>query len=354
MNKTKILAWYLPQFHEIEENNKWWGKGFTDWVNVKSAKPLFKKHKQPRIPLNKNYYDLDNVNTLGEQFTLASKYGIDGFCMYHYWFKGKLLLEKPAEKLLANKAINFRYCFSWANEPWSRTWSGADSQILMPQEYGNEGDWHDHFNYLLQFFNDDRYIKINNKPIFVLYTSKNITNCKEMIDCWNSLALKNGFDGLYIIETLNSFQKESSIPQSEMIAFLEPMHTVKHDNNIVKKGILKVMRFFMLYKYIAHDYSSIWEKILSRDYNSYQKNIGFGAFVDWDNTPRKKGNATYFKGSTPNQFEDYLKKLKLLADNKENSIIFINAWNEWGEGAYLEPDELSKFAYLESIKSTTV
>ena len=147
----KVVAFYLPQFHTIPENDEWWGKGFTEWVNVKKAKPIFKGHRQPRVPLNDNYYDLSQTETIRWQADLANKYGVYGFCFYHYWFDGKLLLEKPAELLLEHKDIPLRFCFSWANEPWARTWDGKQHQILMPQSYGEKKDWQRHFDYLLPF-----------------------------------------------------------------------------------------------------------------------------------------------------------------------------------------------------------
>ena len=149
---AKIIAFYLPQFHTIPENDSWWGKGFTDWINVKKARPLFHGHQQPKIPQGDNYYDLSSPETIRWQAQLANKYNIYGFCFYHYWFNGKLLLEKPAEMLLRHPDIPLRFCFSWANEPWARTWDGKSHQILINQEYGNEDDWVKHFDYLLPFF----------------------------------------------------------------------------------------------------------------------------------------------------------------------------------------------------------
>lgn len=148
----KIIAFYLPQFHQIPENDEWWGEGFTEWTNVRKAYPLFRGHDQPRVPLSDNYYDLNDVNVLRQQASLASENGVDGFCFYHYWFGGKLLLEKPLIKFLENSDIKISYCISWANEPWARTWDGNDKQVLMPQPYGGKEDWEAHFYFLLNFF----------------------------------------------------------------------------------------------------------------------------------------------------------------------------------------------------------
>ena len=163
----KIIALYLPQFHEIPENNEWWGKGFTEWTNVKTAKPSFKGQYQPRIPLNNNYYNLTDVRAQEWQAKLAKEYGIYGFCYYHYWFEGKMLLEKPAEIMLKNLSVDMPFCFCWANHTWLRAWADKSNRTLIKQTYGTEEDWINHFNYLLPFFKDERYIKEDGKPIMV-------------------------------------------------------------------------------------------------------------------------------------------------------------------------------------------
>ena len=179
---TKIIAFYLPQYHAIPENDQWWGKGFTEWTNVKKAKPLFEGHDQPRIPLNHNYYNLLDDNTKIWQANLAKKYGVYGFCYYHYWFKGgKKLLEKPAEQMLSNKSIDLPFCFCWANENWTRNWDGGNREIMVEQDYGNKDDWECHFQYLLQFFKDKRYITVDGKPLFIIYKPDLIIDIYEMV-----------------------------------------------------------------------------------------------------------------------------------------------------------------------------
>jgi len=350
MKRPKIFAWYLPQFHCIKENNEWWGKGFTDWVNVKKAKPLYIKHNQPRIPLNNNYYDLLDKKIIAWQAKIAKEHGVEGFCFYHYWFNGKLLLERPAEILLAEGDISINYFFSWANEPWTRAWDGYSKHVIMEQEYGGEMDWLNHFLYLLPFFNDKRYLKIDDKPVFVFYTSSKIDRCEEMMIYWNKLAKENGFKGIYFIETLKSFQKNPISSMTDMVAFLEPMYTIKYEYGWTKNIFSKLFRKIGKYEAAAYDYNKTWKKILLRDYSIYKKEIGYGAFVDWDNTPRKNKNATIIKGANPNLFGKFIKNLVRLAKKEDRSLIFINAWNEWAEGAYLEPDVNNEFEYLKRIK----
>jgi hypothetical protein len=345
---TKLISFYLPQFHEIPENNQWWGEGFTDWVNVKKGIPLIKGQNQPRIPLNNNYYDLSDISVLKWQSDLAQEYGIDAFCYYHYWFNGKLLLEKPLEMMLKNKNISIPFCFCWANEPWARTWDGLDNDVLMPQNYGDENEWINHFQYLINFFKDDRYIKVDNKPIFIIYKTLHIPNVDKMCSLWDSLARKNGYDGIYFIEMLGGIQKEPYLKISESILEFEPNYTISGANwsksfrifQKVRKQINKGLSIF--------DYDFIWSQILKRDKNRFNKNVYLGAFVDWDNTPRKGNRGVVFKGSNPEKFKKYLKKQ--IERSKENDFIFINAWNEWAEGTYLEPDVKSNLGYLKVIQ----
>ena len=197
----KIIPLYLPQFHTIPENDEWWGKGFTEWVNVRDAKPLFEGHNQPRVPLNNNYYDLSDIETLKWQCRIAKEYGIYGFCMYHYWFNGHLLLEKPMEMLLAHPEIDIKYCISWANHDWTDAWKASNRQpkVLIAHNFDDEKDWVDHFNYLLPFFKDPRYMTENNKPLMVIYIPNIIRKLKKMLDVWSQMARDNGFDGLTFI-----------------------------------------------------------------------------------------------------------------------------------------------------------
>lgn len=219
----KTLAMYLPQFHKIPENDEWWGEGFTEWTAVKAARPLFEGHVQPKMPLNGNYYDLLEKKTMMWQADLMKQYGIDGQCIYHYYFKdGRKILEKPVENLLKWKDINMPFCLCWANERWARTWSisGGNSwadkfekrkgtnqtkDVLLEQSYGREEEWKAHFEYLLPFFEDERYIKINGSPVFVIFIKDLIPCLKQMVDYWKKLSHLHGFSGIYFIgaNTLN-------------------------------------------------------------------------------------------------------------------------------------------------------
>lgn len=354
----KIFAFYLPQFHEIEENNLWWGKGFTEWTNVKKALPLFKSHNQPRIPLNENYYRLDDIETLKWQADLMHKYSIDGLCFYHYWFNGKLLLEKPAELLLNNKDINMPFFFSWANEPWTRSWDGQNKDILINQDHGNQADWIKHFYYLLPFFKDERYIKHHGKPIFTLYRSKIFEDCENWIQCWRQLAKENGLEDIHFISSLTSFQNDERSLDFDAYLNFEPMNTLAHHMNVklnVFKKFERSIRERLPVKYEisnveknSFNYDLVWKNILAKKFND---TTYAGAFIDWDNTPRKAMNGSTALDCSYQKFKIYFDELFRKAQEEKSPYIFINAWNEWAEGAYLEPDTKNEYKYLESIKS---
>lgn len=278
--ETKVIAFYLPQYHEIEENNRWWGKGFTEWTNVKSAKPQYNGHYQPKIPLNKNYYNLLNCETLQWQAELAKKYSVDGFCIYHYWFEGKKILEKPIDLLLEHKEIDMPFCLSWANGTWSRTWTG-EKEILIEQTYGGKKDWEEHFNYLLLFFQDSRYIKINGKPVLLLYKAYEIENCSEMIRYWDCRMKEYGFPGIYIIETLTAMNGKSSLEtESQACVEFEPLYTV-YQRFVGLKKIKRELwnRFLSKRKLYMVDYDDVWKNILRRKQQNEKKTF-YGAFPD--------------------------------------------------------------------------
>ena len=354
------IAFYLPQYHETEENNKWWGKGFTEWNSVKNAKPYFKGHYQPKTPLDNNYYDLSesNANTWKWQANLAREYGVYGFCIYHYWFKDcKKILEKPAEILLNHKDIDTKYFFCWANEPWKRTWYSYNQELLIDQEYGTEKEWIKHYEYLSSFFKDERYIKINNRPIIAIYRTAAIDELEKMKKIWNQLAIKDCFSGIHLMSGNTSFKRENRIDLIDSFYCFEPAFTLHY-------GIPKYLRLpSYIRRVLVSKINTVSDNKKIEDLQNLKtlyKYLSEKTFIDskpeypgicpsWDNTPRKKWKGTFFKKSSPLIFEkkltDYNKTLEA------NDFLFINAWNEWSEGAYLEPDEINKYSYLEAIKN---
>ncbi|MBP9950113.1 MAG: glycoside hydrolase family 99-like domain-containing protein [Negativicutes bacterium] len=357
----KIFAFYLPQYHTIPENDAWWGKGFTEWTNVKKATPLYHKHNQPRVPLNKNYYDLSNHKTLEWQADLLKEYKIDGLCFYHYWFKNKKLLEKPAEILLNNRKIDMPFFFSWANEPWTRSWDGLNSNILIDQDYGDEQDWITHFNYLKPFFKDPRYVKHNGYPIFVLYRSANFKLCKDWIKCWRKLAQECGLGDIHFVSSLTSFEKDPRELGFNASLYFEPMNTTSHhllpykqskSEKFAKKISTMVNRLHGFKDKLDHfDYDHTWQSILNKKTN---EEVYAGAFIAWDNTPRKQAKGSISIGANPIKFEQYFSLLYKQAKENNTPYIFINAWNEWAEGAYLEPDTKYQYQHLNAIRNTVI
>ncbi|MGM0876125.1 MAG: glycosyltransferase WbsX family protein [Bacillota bacterium] len=341
----KIIAYYLPQFHPIPENDRWWGKGFTEWTNTSKAKTIFSGHYQPRKPYLNYYYDLTDPSARKWQAEIARKYGIYGFCYYHYWFKGKRLLERPFNEVLETGEPDFPFCLSWANEAWTRVWDGGKNHVLMPQAYGNKKDWKEHFDYLLNAFLDKRYIRINNKPIFLIYRPESIDYCEEMLSYWNQLASKAGLDGIYFIRTLNGFWHREQKGFNACVEF-EPMYTLRHD--FPENPSLLDHRPYPLI-----DYDYVWSRIINRrPYTKYKNPVIPGAFVDWDNSPRLGKNALIFKGVSPDKFGKYLRlQIQRMKTVYNSEFLFINAWNEWAEGTYLEPDQRYGFRYLEEVKN---
>ena len=359
----KVLALYLPQFHEIPENNEWWGKGYTEWDAVKNAKEYYIGHQQPMVPLNHNYYDLsdETARTWKWQADLAKKFGVYGFCIYHYWFKtGEQLLEKPMEILLKHKEINVNYCICWANETWRRTWYGVKKEILKEQEYGEEDEWTNHFYYLLNFFRDKRYILIDNKPVVCIYRTYEITKLKNMVETWNRLARENGFSGVYIISGNIGGMIDKRYDAIDAYYNYEPGYTYMHNVSFFNKIPIN---FAKVYKKIYNQFAENkkFERIMASKiiYDNNTKRIHqggkkcyLGTFTRYDDTPRRQNKGAVYDG-TVEEFAANLKKISnvLKINNRRDDFVFVTAWNEWGEGAYLEPDEAHGYAYLEALKS---
>ena len=358
----RIYALYLPQYHEIRENNEWWGKGYTEWNAVKRAAPLFKGHCQPKIPLNNNYYDLsDETGSVWEwQASLANQYGIEGFCIYHYWFKNcRKLLEKPMEILLSHKEINIKFFICWANEPWKRTWYQNNGTVLVEQDYGDAGEWKKHYEYLRQFFMDDRYLKINGKPVIAIYKTLDIVDLSLMKELWNKLANNDGFEGVYILGAKTAFEQETRMKIVDGEYLFEPAYTMHYQFNVfdnIVRLFSKVGRtlinYFKKEKLITNvvNMKTVYKRI-KRPKKLISSDIFCGLCPSWDNTPRKQNKGTFFKNASPELFEKALKKF--YSDKSFGDILMINAWNEWGEGAFLEPSEDLKYGYLEAIKNAT-
>ncbi len=348
----KIFAFYLPQFYETDYNNEWWGKGFTEWTHVSKAQKLYKGHNQPKVPLNNNYYNLLDEGTVKWETSLMHKYGVDGFVYYHYFSEGKLLLEKPAEKLLKNKDINQPFFFCWANHSWYKAMNGK-KDLLMEQKYGKEEMWEKHFLYLLPFFKDERYEKKDNKPLFMIFNT-NFAEREKMMNYFNKRCIENGFDGISIIYTASNSSEyktlKNNIRESDFIHLRQPSYSL-YDYKHTLIGIIKV---FMkrIANFLGRDKIRYVEKYNGNGlFHQIMKQpkgnqVLPGLFCEWDNTPRHSYRGYII--SAPNK-KLFMKYLTSISNDK---YVFFNAWNEWAEGMVLEPTVENNFKYLEWIKES--
>lgn len=369
----KVIAFYLPQFHAIPENDKAYGKGFVEWTNTRKAKPLYEGHYQPRIPLKRNYYNLLDNSVMEWQSILAQKYSIWGFCYYHYWFKnGKKLLEKPIEAMLDNKNVTSPFCLCWANENWSKRWDGGNNEIIVEQDYGDIEDWELHLQYLINFFKDPRYITIDGNPLLVIYKPQIIPKIDKMLRYWKKRIKQFGFNGIaFAVQYPEYYVQGYKRKRFDYFIEFEPQfirdwiasennHNLKHKikkyfNTIGLERIVNIIKKSNHYgkapvknELTLRNYDDDWQRII--EYKSKESNFLYGAFVDWDNTPRNKNGLSYY-GVTPNKFYSYFnQQIKKIIESNSPNVIFINAWNEWAEGAYLEPDEKYEYSFLKAVQ----
>lgn len=368
---VKLIPFYLPQFHTIPENDQWWGKGFTEWTNVRKAVPLFPGHDQPKVPQNGEYNLLDDGVKIW-QAELARKYGIFGFCYYHYWFKGgKQLLEKPAEQMLANPKVNLPFCFCWANENWSKNWDGGNREVIMEQSYGGVSDWEKHFRYLLPFFKDKRYITVDGKPLFVIYKPEQIIDLYQMTNYFRRQAVEAGFPGMcfafqfptyyadmYYRDDIFDYRIGFEPVHARNLASMKPgtAKSVRLLRKVLGENAVSAYRKLRSKKphsvggksqiFAGYFYDEVWEAILNAPWTA---EFLPGGFVDWDNTPRNKHGVLHV-GFTIDKFRDYMTRLISRAKQEGKPMVFLNAWNEWGEGAFLEPDNTYGLQKLEAVK----
>jgi hypothetical protein len=357
--KPRIIAVYLPQFHPIPENDKWWGKGFTEWTNVVKAKPRFPGHYQPHLPADFGFYDLRVPEVRIEQARMARENGIYGFCYYHYWFNGHILLERPLEDMLKSREPDFPFMICWANENWTRAWDGGEKEILIEQKYFEEDDVN-HIHYLMKFFKDPRYIRINNKPVICIYRSTLLPNIEKTIELWRSEALREGLE-LYICRFESFGETGDKFMATGINAGIDfPPHINDEYRQwykykkIIRRGINKVCRLLTgnnIFR-LGEDYKKYVQfqlkRLITKSYTWYPCVTPM-----WDNSPRRKGSNFYILyNSTPKLFGIWLRNVidKFKPYSNEENFIFINAWNEWAEGNHLEPDMKWGKKYLEEIK----
>ncbi|MEQ8998293.1 MAG: glycoside hydrolase family 99-like domain-containing protein [Coleofasciculus sp. B1-GNL1-01] len=365
--KARLIAFYLPQFHPIPENDQAWGKGFTEWTNVAKAKPLFPGHDQPKIPADLGFYDLRVPEARQAQAELAREYGIEGFCYWHYWFAGKRVLERPFNQVLKSGEPNFPFCLAWANQTWTGIWHGCPDRVLIEQTYPGLADYTTHFYTLLEAFTDPRYITVEGKPLFLVYNPEELPDPKQFTDCWRDLAIKSGLKGLYLIGVA---RHEYWFPESngfDASIVINPDYVFTQASARIfpgKRSLTKVKqrfsafssrRFYQKYKQFS-DYPLLYsyEKAIKCAFKgSHPYFVTYPCiFPNWDNTPRTGIYGLVFLKSTPDLFRVHLQEAIETVSERESEkrLIFIRSWNEWAEGNYLEPDLKFGKAFLEVIR----
>ncbi|MCQ2120338.1 MAG: glycoside hydrolase family 99-like domain-containing protein [Fibrobacter sp.] len=358
-DKPFIIAYYLPQYHPIPENDEWWGNGFTEWTNVAKAKPLFKGHYQPRIPADLGFYDLRVPEVREQQAELAREAGVDGFCYWHYWFgNGKELLERPFKEVVESGKPDFPFCLGWANEDWqAKVWNVNGThhtkQTLIKQSPPNTADNERHFYRYLKAFRDDRYIRSNGRPIFVIYKPF-LDGIPQFISDWNRLAQKEGLsDGFYFIGTAENESESESITKMGFSAV-----TLNVNNRMCspyKKRpffIQKINEYlhWKLKKPVIIDYLKSSNFLWNAEFD-VQENFIPTILPNWDHSPRSGKNAIILKNATPESFKKLCLKTFCGIQQKRNKIIFLKSWNEWGEGNYMEPDLKYGKQYIKALYS---
>jgi hypothetical protein len=358
-SKVRAIAFYLPQFHPIPENDEWWGNGFTEWTNVVKARPLFPGHYQPHVPKDLGFYDLRMPDTRAAQAQMARDHGVEGFCYWHYWFAGKRLLERPFNEVLRSGEPDFPFCLGWANQTWTGIWHGAPGRVLVEQTYPGQQDYEDHFRAILPALQDSRYITVDGRPVIVIYCPYDIPQPEQFTDCWRTLAEKAGFKGLYFVglTTKNWHPEKHGFDASASRTAYDTALSPHPFWTLIDKALNRTVRR-------TRDAIGLWPRIYR------YKDIVRHAFVmepdaptrhpvvipNWDNTPRCGRRGYVFHKSTPELFRAYLRRAveRVESRDPEHRIVFLKSWNEWAEGNYLEPDLQYGRAYLEVLRDEIV
>ena len=346
--RPRVLAFYLPQFHPIPENDAWWGKGFTEWTNAANAKPRFPGHYQPHVPADLGFYDLRVPEVRSQQAELARAYGIDAFCYYHYWFGGRRLLERPFEEMVASGSPNFPFCVCWANQTWTGIWHGAPNRVLMEQTYPGKDDHATHFAALLPAFCDGRYVRVDGKPLFLIYAPEELPESVRTIEYWRSLASHAGLAGLYFVAIVRSLDWDFRGRGFDAAIFQRLPDRLFRWRQPAKKFGCYLGRKLGLPT--VRTYRAAMRDLLPR---SLPVDAVFPTVIpNWDNSPRSGANGLVLHGSTPALFAHHLHQaIELVADfSPGKRLVFVKSWNEWAEGNHLEPDLRFGHGYLEVIR----
>jgi lipopolysaccharide biosynthesis protein len=357
---VRAIAFYLPQYHPIPENDEWWGVGFTEWRNVTRARPRFPGHYQPHLPADLGFYDLRLPEVRSAQADLARRYGIHGFCYYHYWFGGRRLLERPFNEVLESGEPDFPFCLCWANENWTRVWDGGESQVLMQQHYSPDDDLH-HIRWLARAFTDSRYIRIDGKPLFILYRAESLPDPRRTTDLWRAEARRLGVGELFLCRIESAFYDQSdseSLGFDAAIEFVPDWSIFIPDPPSAFRRILQKLQWRIpaLRRIGAGspdrpmEYREVMRRMLNKPQPGYRRFRTVAPM--WDNSARRRHSPFIVTGSTPELYRNWLRNVVTEACNQDSDrVVFLNAWNEWAEGCHLEPDLRWGHAYLEATRA---
>lgn len=349
--KAHVIAFYLPQFHPIKENNEWWGEGFTEWTNVGKAKPLFNGHYQPKVPADLGYYDLRVSEVRERQAELAREAGVEAFCYWHYWFgNGKQLMERPLQEVVACGKPDFPFCLAWANHSWmKKSWNSQVSRFsqekLIDQHYPGEDDWDLHFYTMLPMFKDKRYYKIKDKLVFLIYNPMEVPNIVAFMQRWQALAKENNLPGFYFIAQSDATHMENKIHQHFDAVNYECIRDFFNQSHFRRLLAYTIKRpIIQSYKKILRKYNL---QIIKTS------NVYPTIYPNWDVTPRIGYIGTMFNNSTPSLFAKHVEQIiNAIKDKSEDDkVIFLKSWNEWAEGNYMEPDLKYGKGYIRALNS---
>jgi lipopolysaccharide biosynthesis protein len=351
---TKYIALYLPQFHAIKENDEWWGEGFTEWTNVKPAKPLFEGHYQPHVPHDDiGYYDLSDVGVMIKQSKMAKEYGIYGFAYYYYWFNGKTLLEKPLQNMLNEKMVDIPFCLFWANHNWTRSWDGGNKEILLEQTY-DETAYERFIDDLQPYFLDERYIKIDNKPVLIVYRANDIPNSKKVTELWRKYAKEKYGCGIYIVccHLIDNIAP-ANFGYDAALELSPNWYSIKKWGGAMFEKAAPKKYFDMPMEFVDY-FRNIFSHILRPEVN-YK--LFRCVYPTWDNTARrKKKNPKVILNFTIERFKKFLAEMSLISVKSlplKERFLFIDAWNEWAEGCHLEPCKKYGYQFLETCRQVS-
>jgi lipopolysaccharide biosynthesis protein len=353
--RVRLITFYLPQFHPIPENDAWWGPGFTEWTNVARARPLFRGHDQPRIPADLGFYDLRLPETRLAQAELARTHGVHGFCYYHYWFSGRRVLERPFDEVLASGTPRLPFCLCWANEDWTRAWDGASGQQLLRQHYSDDDD-RAHMTWLAHALSDERAIRIDGRPLLLIYQARKMPDPARTLRVWRETARALGLGELYLcrVEGLPDERGDPRPLGFDAAVEFAPDWTLLGRplrRDPLRRALYKLGLNRSAYqRHRIFGYADLAARMLAKPRPPYPR---FPCVTPrWDNSPRRKANATIFVGDSPALYRHWLEATvrRFEPPSPQENLVFVNAWNEWAEGAYLEPDRRWGRQYLEATR----